>query len=232
MKRVWPVVGLLVAVGQAGAARPAVFACPTIAIAPIAVSINDQFGRDAALNTSVTWTRTGPAPAWVRRQSKLLEGLGGGSVQVTGADDYTVMVRKAWYVTETRVNVPVALGRCGTVRPTLVSVVLKLKPGAPRLRSVILQTRQNYTGYVPVGRPQWARLAAFVDANPGVDTAVTWTSSNPAVATVDQTGYVRAALCHAAPARVTITASSKADPKVAQRLDLSFGRSSARCPKS
>ena len=60
-----------------------------------------------------------------------------------------------------------------------------------------------------LGQNKSYTLTATVDAQPGTDTGVTWTSSDTTIATVDATGKVTAT---DKVGTVTITATSKADP--------------------
>ena len=60
-----------------------------------------------------------------------------------------------------------------------------------------------------LGQNKSYTLTATVDAQPGTDTGVTWTSSDTTIATVDATGKVTAT---DKTGTVTITATSKADP--------------------
>ena len=60
-----------------------------------------------------------------------------------------------------------------------------------------------------LGKNKSYTLTATVDAQPGTDTGVTWTSSDTTIATVDATGKVTAT---DKVGTVTITATSKADP--------------------
>ena len=60
-----------------------------------------------------------------------------------------------------------------------------------------------------LGKNKSYTLTATVDAQPGTDTGVTWTSSDTTIATVDATGKVTAT---DKTGTVTITATSKADP--------------------
>ena len=60
-----------------------------------------------------------------------------------------------------------------------------------------------------LGKNKSYTLTATVDAQPGTDTGVTWTSSDTTIATVDATGTVTAT---DKVGTVTITATSKADP--------------------
>lgn len=61
----------------------------------------------------------------------------------------------------------------------------------------------------------------LLDALSIASSAVVWSSSNPAVATIDQTGMLRL-VCGGTPARTTITAILKADPTV--RVSTRLGR--------
>ena len=60
-----------------------------------------------------------------------------------------------------------------------------------------------------LGKNKSYTLTVTVDAQPGTDTGVTWTSSDTTIATVDATGKVTAT---DKVGTVTITATSKADP--------------------
>ena len=85
-------------------------------------------------------------------------------------------------------------GVSGSCTVTVLSTVKKVTVTPANL---ILGQNKSYT------------LTATVDAQPGTDTGVTWTSSDETVATVDATGKVTAT---DKTGTVTITATSKADP--------------------
>ncbi len=85
-------------------------------------------------------------------------------------------------------------GVSGSCTVTVLSTVKKVTVTPANL---ILGQNKSYT------------LTATVDAQPGTDTGVTWTSSDTTIATVDATGKVTAT---DKTGTVTITATSKADP--------------------
>src|SRR5206468_10427219 len=106
-------------------------------------------------------------------------------------------------------------------------VTLELKPGAPKVRSVVI-----LSGNMGFGLPDLtAQLQATVDADPGVSTAVTWSSSDTTVATVTPTGLVRSR-CRRTPGESIITAASVVDPRVRGHVSVSVSpRPGAQCAR-
>lgn len=100
---------------------------------------------------------------------------------------YTVEVSKPFYKTVRIDGVSVPGGACGADHPVVVPITLQATPGAAQIRSV--SVAQPGVG-LGIGYHQ--HYTVWVDALPGADTSVTWSVSDPRVATIDQTGFVTA----------------------------------------
>jgi hypothetical protein len=93
--------------------------------------------------------------------------------------------------------------RIGWVETQQIRLTIDPLPGAPPVRGVAVAPRAVRFGYCGSA----AQLAAAVDAAPGVDRGVRWTSSDTAVAAVEATGLVRVR----SRGRAVVTATAVAD---------------------
>jgi len=92
-------------------------------------------------------------------------------------------------------------------------------PGDPVPTSVTIEPGELVLEFEAGMPPQYGQLTATVQPS-GVNQAVTWVSSNPAVAFVDQTGRVTAVGAGTA----TITATSVADPEVSGTVSVTVNQ--------
>jgi hypothetical protein len=118
---------------------------------------------------------------------------------------YTVEVSKPFYQTIRIDRVSVPGGPCGADHTVTVPIMLKLLPGAPQIRSVSVSPPG-----VGLGVGLHNQYTVWVDAVPGADTSVTWSLSDPRVATIDQTGFLTAR-CSTTD-DILVIATSKQDP--------------------
>jgi hypothetical protein len=118
---------------------------------------------------------------------------------------YAVEVSKPFYkaVRIDRVSVPG--GPCGANHTVTVPITLEALPTAPQIRSV--SVAQPGVGLSAGLHNQYT---VWVDATPGADTSVTWSLSDPRVATIDQTGFLTAK-CRTTE-DILVIATSKQDP--------------------
>ena len=133
---------------------------------------------------------------------------------------WSVSVNRPWYRPVTVRGIRVVEDQCGTVRSTPLIIHLKPVPDAPRIREFsIFPARTD--GLLVGSWPYFQRYRTTLDAPFIASRAVVWSSSDPAVATIDQTGMLRV-VCGRTPARTTITATLKADAAV--RVSTRLGR--------
>lgn len=181
---------------SANAVPPPPVACPDIFIPPVTVTVKNE--RGLILGTA----SSGPDSSRPSRDP----------LKVTfqkGSDGrYTVTASKDWYQPATVRAVQVEEGPCGPVRPVPLTLILKPRPEAPVIRNFqIRSTRGDLSG----SWPDWTAYWVFLDAPPGVSRAVTWHSSRPEVATIDEFGVLRTK-CLKSRQTTVITATLKADP--------------------
>ncbi|WP_424951182.1 hypothetical protein [Deinococcus sp.] len=144
------------------------------------------------------------------------------SIQRGRPGSWTVSVRRRWYKPVTIQGIRVVEDECGPVRPTPITVHLKPTPDAPRIREFSVfpaSTDGFFVGYWPF----YQRYSTFLDAPSAVSRAIVWSSSDPGVATIDQSGMLRS-VCSRTLAWTTITATLKGDPTV--KVSTRFGRGS------
>ncbi|MBA2244594.1 MAG: Ig-like domain-containing protein [Gemmatimonadetes bacterium] len=170
----------------------------------VVVAIRDQEGRPAALGATLVIRdgefvdSAGPADAWSELH------LGAGNRR---AGTYEVRVSKPGYRDAMLSRVQVPGGPCGALRSVGVQVTLELLPDAPPVRSVVVLPRSMGFGLPDLS----LQLQAYVDAAAGLDTRVTWSSSDTTVAVVSPTGVVTSK-CRTVTGSSVITATSVADP--------------------
>jgi hypothetical protein len=129
-----------------------------------------------------------------------------------GKQRVTVRVEKPWYHSVIVPDVRMQTDRCGLVATARVPVQLKLLPDAPAIRSLYVGRR----GLFGSG-PRQSRLAAVLDAVPGVSDSVTWSSSDTTVAVVDARG-VMTILCRKTYRAAFIRATLVADTTIRDSL--------------
>jgi len=165
------------------------------------IQVRDPYGRGQAVGTTVvingphgTETDTGRADTLHIRDAS-------GS---TGT--YSVTLSRPYYEDRTVSNIVVtANGDCPFLNTATVPVVLNLAPAAPAMRALILLGGQflDHAG-------EQAQLIPHFDADPGVSTALRWSSSDTALVTVDANGLVTAK-CVKDGGTATVTATSLYD---------------------
>ncbi|WP_288432958.1 Ig-like domain-containing protein [uncultured Deinococcus sp.] len=164
---------LLAALALAAAPRLAQkppVACPAVLTPPVAVTLKNERGlADAS------------APLFAPQREAEIR------VRREGQGRYTVSVQRQGYRPVTLRRVRVEVNECGPAEPTPPTIRLTPVPNAPTVRRfVVLGPRDLRVGSWPF----YQRYTAFVDA-PAGQREVVWSSSNPDVATVDQTGMLR-----------------------------------------
>jgi hypothetical protein len=100
---------------------------------------------------------------------------------------YTIEVSKPYYKTVRVGRISVPGDACGAAAPVTVPVTLEALPIAPPIRSV--SVAQAGVGLAAGLHNQYT---VWVDAVAGTDTSVTWSLSDPRVATIDQNGFLTA----------------------------------------
>ena len=151
------------------------FACPAIARAAVAVTIVNERGQ--VLNELENLYST---PSAMKQISIRRESVG----------RWSVSVNRRWYRPITVSGIRVVEDQCGTVRSTPLTIRLKPVPDAPRVREFsIFPARTD--GLLVGFWPYFQRYRTLLDAPSIASSAVVWSSSNPAVATIDQTGMLR-----------------------------------------
>ena len=118
---------------------------------------------------------------------------------------YTVEVSKPFYKTVRINRVSVPGGPCGAYHTVTVPITLEALPTAPQIRSV--SVAQPGVG---LGVGLHNQYTVWVDATPGADTSVTWSLSDPRVATIDQDGFLTAKC--STTNDILVIATSKRDP--------------------
>jgi len=165
------------------------------------LQVRDSYGRGQAIGTTVvirgpgaTQTDTGFADTLhIYDQS-------------SSSGTYGVTFSRPYYQDLTVSNIAVtAYDDCPAVKTATVPVVLRLAPGAPPMRALVLLGGQflDHAG-------EQAHLLPHFDADPGVSTALRWSSGDTTLATVDANGVVTAK-CVKVGGTVKVTATSLFD---------------------
>lgn len=186
------------------------------------LSIHDRFGRGRAFGTAVSVMVAQQAAASQSGQIYVADTLHEYVYDDPGA--YSVHVALPFYRDTTLSNVVVVAGAyCGTVRTTNLDVALQLAPGAPPVRSLTILG----TGFL-TGPGSQDRLTPYLDADPGVSTAVRWRLSDTTLARIDTTGLVTAK-CSTHGGTDSVTAVAVADTTVQGSATFGVG-AQATCP--
>jgi hypothetical protein len=210
-----------------GAVRvdPGVYACVGTGGPSVLVEVRDPYGRPAAFGTTI-----------VIQDGTFIDsvsGINGDSLHVGAGNrrpgTYEVRLYKPGYerVVLHDVKAP-GDTLCRYALPSDIRKVrLELRPGGPKVRSVVILSSNMSFGLPDLT----AQLQAMVDADPGVSTAVTWSSSDTTVATITPTGLLRSR-CRRTPGETMITAASVVDPRVRGHVSalLSLG-AGAQCAR-
>lgn len=194
--------------------QPAVSACPAMLVPPVSVEVRNEAGQvlpDAAFPLALPPGRQGTRQVTVHQER-------------TGR--YTVTVNRPWYRPVTVRGVVVRENRCGPVAPTPLVIRLQPTTNAPVVRGFGILGSELHTAVWPYQQ----RLGTFVDA-PGVSPAVTWTSSRPDVASIDQGGLLEAK-CRKVADWTVITARLKADPSIMASVRFGAGGARTDCSRA
>ncbi|WP_165795331.1 Ig-like domain-containing protein [Deinococcus koreensis] len=143
---------------------------------------------------------------------------------------YGLTVKRRWYEPQTVKNIVVQYDGCGPVRATPVVVRLRPVRGAPLIRDFRFVGVHSDNTMVVGSWPYFQRYHLFLDAPGSVSREVVWTSGDPSVATVDQTGMVRS-VCSRQVGRTTITATLRADPRFTVSTVFGRGGRGMVCPR-
>ena len=200
-------VGMVAAQATPQTGTPPVVACTAVTRPAVAVTLKNERGQVLNALEKVYFTPQAAEQMSIRRD---------------GSGSWTVTVQRRWYKPVTIQGIRVVEDECGPVRPTPITVHLKPTPDAPRIREFAVfpaSTDEFFVGYWPF----YQRYRTILDAPSNVNGAVTWSSSDPSVATIDQSGMLRS-VCSRTPAWTTVTATLKADPGVT--VSTRFGRGS------
>ena len=178
--------------------------------------IRDRYGRGQALGATVI----------VRRGGDSVETRGEDTLHVRAgyvtAGTFSIHVRKPFYRDTVLSNVVVRSGDCA-VLVTQVPLTLQLAPNAPPIRSIAIIG----TAFLVIPGEQH-RLEARIDADPGVDTSVSWALSDTTLARIDASGVVTAK-CSLAGGIETVRAIAIADTTL--QATAQFGvQKQASCP--
>lgn len=189
---------------------PRLLICTLIGPPPaLVVAVRDDSGRPAARGTTL---ETRDETGHVNR--------------VTGLDVLTVgihsrpgrlryVVRKSGFNSPPPANVFVRWAGCSIV-PESVSVTLRRRADAAPLRMVAIPAGDD----INFGAGEFSlKLVALVDADPGVDTTVTWQSSDPRIVTVTDEGVVRSR-CVPDKRKAVVTAITRAPPHLRARAHI------------
>ena len=100
--------------------------------------------------------------------------------------NYTVRVTKPNWTTPPSKQVSVNGATCGRITSKSITMTLDPSPGAPPVRGIAIAPREVHVSFCGGSGPvQW-----YVDADPGVSTAVSWESTDTTVVKVSQGGVV------------------------------------------
>ncbi|WP_394650484.1 Ig domain-containing protein [uncultured Deinococcus sp.] len=162
---------LALAAAPRSAQKPPPVVCAAVLTPPVAVTLKNERGLVLADASAPLFAPQREAEIRVRRADQ---------------GRYTVSVQRQGYRSVTLRRVRVEVNECGPVEPTPPTIRLTPVPNAPTVRRfVVLGPRDLRVDSWPFSQ----RYPAVVDAPAGQREEV-W-SSNPDVATVDQTGMLR-----------------------------------------
>ncbi len=132
------------------------------------------------------------------------------------AGRFRVRVTKPGYAPAETSGVQVRSGPCGAEGSVTFALVLRKRPDAPPVRSVVILGPRMGLG---PGEGFGVPLQAYVDADPGVDTSVIWSVSDTGALAVNQDGVVSSRLVRCRRS-VAVIATSRADPRRRGRLEV------------
>lgn len=188
--------------------------CAGVGSYGMGVEVRDQLGRAAAFGSRVTFSDLNDGTSEVVSES-------GDSLRLYGLEDragaghtFDVKVEHPYYATSTVKGV--ATPRVGCVTrdvSVLVTTTLSLQAGAPPVRYMKLLPTYALLDRPPI--PPSVTFRPWIDANPGVSQAVTWTiTGDTASVTFDQSLGVVTYRCKPASGYLYIRAQSVMNPAV------------------
>lgn len=195
--------------------------CPDVGGTTLVLEVRDQFGRPAA---------TGAALAMVDRDylaRNVQEELRFTPLHLMTWHNrpgrYLLRVTKPWYAPGSA-SVWMPDTGCGVERQR-VQITLHLLRGAPAVRGI--------TVFPPLGVPRSPATAYplqyVIETNPGVDSTLTWQSSDSSVA-IPRAGGFLTLPCRVTDALVTVTATSVADPSQSGAVTFGVRGTGHPCP--
>lgn len=198
--------------------------CTSVGKTSILLEVRDEGGRPIAIGATVSaWNQDGVRGYGLVHYDSL-------HVSVLANNEtgkFTVQVTKPWYKDVLVQGVEVSGGKCGVERPAVVPVTLRLEPGAPPVRQVVL-----YSGGAGLGDGNLSvQLAAYVEAAEEISRAVVW-AADTAVVELTQDGLITSR-CLTENASTWVTAWSAVDPTKRDSVDVSVRASpagSSLCP--
>jgi hypothetical protein len=179
--------------------------CALVGFPAVAVVIRDDFGRPAAIGAKLVVRDGDFADSAVGEYDPLRLGTADNR-----AGKYAVRVSRPWYGDVAVQNVKVSGDHCGAKATVFVPVTLHLVANAPPVRSVaVIPPRAYYSlgGLI-------LDYQAYVDANPGIDTGVTWTIDDTLYATLTPTGRLVTKCLNPNSGDVVVAATSNVDSTV------------------
>jgi hypothetical protein len=195
--------------------------CTTIARPALAITLKNERGQ--VLSTFSSFGSAAPEQPVVKRETgKIFH-------RRLGQYSYSVTVGRRWYKTATLRGIRVQEDDCGPVRPTPVTVRLQPVRGAPQIREFSLGPSSD-EGFFVGSWPYFQRYSTFLDAPGSVSRQVIWSSSDPHVATIDQTGMLRT-VCNRTPGWAVITATLKADLRISASTRVGRGGGGMVCKR-
>lgn len=186
---------------------PRLLVCSAIGPPPaLVVAVREDNGRPAARGTTL---ETRDERGHVNR----VTGLDVSTVRIhSGPFGLRYRVRKRGFDAPPDGEVFVRMVGCGII-PESVSVTLRRRPDAAPLRMVAIPAG----GDINFGAGEYSlQLGAVVDADPGVDTTVTWRTSDQRIVTVTGDGVIRSR-CLTDKRNAVVTAITRAAPHLRAR---------------
>jgi len=184
------------------------------------VRVTDQLGRPAALGARLL-VQDGPyLDSAFGEYDRLVIGAA-----ENRAGTYSLVLTRPGYHNVGIPQVDVVGDACGAIRTVTLSTSLSLLPGAPAVRNVVVIPPRVGLGLAGLQ----TQYRGYVDAAPGVDTTVTWSISDTAVAQISASGLA-VAKCRTRWGAATVVARSTADTTVRGIGYLAVYANSQTCP--
>jgi hypothetical protein len=223
---IFAIVAWSVGCGRDDGVAPVYLACSDVGWYAVIAEVRDQYGTPAAVGATVR----------VRDQDGFEDetwGYAWEDVVVVGdglRGTLEVSVTKPYHEGATLTGVEVwGEGRCRRVTPVTVALEITLADDAPPVRQVVVPPWAYGFGEGNMTRPP---IHAWVLADPGLPTGVTWVSRDTAVVRVAADGGITA-VCTPTRRSTWLVASAVADPAVRDSVGVTVGATkanSARCP--